>query len=233
MDNKLQILPVKKIEKGSNKKLEGIPDPLLKPQFLLIIVGPVRSGKGNLLVNLLENTNFGYRQFYDDTLYISPTIENDITGTAIKKDEKIQKISDNLEDVDLILSSIVDIKNKQQGDEKTNTLIVLDDMLGMLKQKSYFSNLCTRYRHPRISLIVTTQSFRSLPAVCRVNASGYIIFKTHNKKEYMKMEEELEGNFPQFSELYKEATEEKYNFLFLNMEKKKAYKNFDTLLWEK
>jgi hypothetical protein len=72
-----------------------------------------------------------------------------------------------------------------------------------------------------------------MPVVCRYNASGYIIFKTHNKKEFVKLEEELEGNFPNFDELYKEATEEKYNFLFLDMEKIKAYKNFDTLLYEK
>jgi len=230
---KLQILPVKKLDNLSSKKLQAIPEPLLKPEFLLIIVGPVRSGKGNLLVNLLENTNFGYRQYFDDVIYISPTIDNDVTGRAIKKDEKIQKISDGLEDIDLILQSIVELKTKEE--KLTPTLVVLDDMLGLLKSTghSYFSNLCSKYRHYKLSLIVTTQSFRSLPVVCRYNASAYIIFKSHNKKEYGKLKEELEGNFPDFDKLYNEATEEKFNFLFLNMEKIKAYKNFDTLLYEK
>jgi type II secretory ATPase GspE/PulE/Tfp pilus assembly ATPase PilB-like protein len=92
--DKLQVLPVKKHQTTTNKKLDDIPPPLLRPEFLLIVVGPVRSGKGNLLVNILENKNFGYRQYFEDIIYISPTIENDVTGRFIKADEKIQKISD-------------------------------------------------------------------------------------------------------------------------------------------
>ena len=46
------------------------------------------------------------------------------------------------------------------------------------------------------------------------------------------MVEELDGNFP-FLELYSEATEKRYNFLHLDMEEIKAYRNFDELLFEK
>lgn len=231
--DRLKVLSVKKDKKKSSKKLEAIPPPLLRPEFLLVIVGPVRSGKGNLLVNLLENTNFGYRQYFKDIIYISPTIENDTTGRAVKADERIIKISDNLEDIDMILASLVELQHKKETLEPT--LVVLDDMLGLIKSTghSYFSNLCSKYRHYKLSLIVTTQSFRSLPVVCRYNATGYIIFKTHNKKEYTKLEEELEGNFPDFDDLYDEATAEKYNFLYLDMEKIRAYHNFDSLLYEK
>jgi hypothetical protein len=234
MNKRLQVLPVKNAKNLANsKKLDNIPPPLLRPEFLMVIVGPVRSGKGNLLVNILENKNFGYKQYFDDIIYISPTIENDVTGRAIKADDSIMKITDNLDDIDLILSSIVELQQKKETIEPT--LIVLDDMLGLIKSTghSYFSNLCSKYRHWKLSLIITTQSFRSIPVVCRYNATGYIIFKTHNKKEFTKLEEELEGNFPKFEELYDQATEKKYEFLFLDMEKIKAYKNFDTILYEK
>lgn len=234
MNKRLQVLPVKSAKNLANsKKLLNIPPPLLRPEFLMVIVGPVRSGKGNLLVNILENKNFGYKQYFDDIIYISPTIENDVTGRAIKADDSIMKITDNLDDIDLILSSIVELQQKKDTIEPT--LVVLDDMLGLIKSTghSYFSNLCSKYRHWKLSLIITTQSFRSIPVVCRYNATGYIIFKTHNKKEFTKLEEELEGNFPKFEELYDQATEKKYEFLFLDMEEIKAFKNFDTLIYEK
>lgn len=176
---------------------------------------------------------FGYKKYFDDVIYISPTIENDTTGNAIMKDKKIMKLTEGLEDVDLILESIVEVRKKQE--KLTPTLIVLDDMLGLIKPQgsTYFSNLCSKYRHWKLSLIITTQNFRAIPVTCRYNATGYILFKTHNKKEYNKIEEELEGNFPDFNKIFSIATEEKYNFLFLDMEQIKAYKNFKQLLYEK
>lgn len=231
--NKLEILPVKKNSKTDSKK-DLIPDPLLKPEFLWIIYAPVRSGKTNLIVNLLERPDFGYRKYFDTIMYISPTIENDITGVSIMKDDKIIKITDNLEgSLDDILEAIV-IHRKKDKDLKP-MLIVLDDCLGIVKAvgHSYFSNLCSRYRHWKLSLIITTQSFKAIPPTARYNATAYILFKTHNKKEYEKIEEELQGNFPNFSEIFHEATDEKYSFLYLNMEKIKAYRKFEELLYEK
>jgi hypothetical protein len=57
--------------------------------------------------------------------------------------------------------------------------------------------------------------------------------ETHNKKQFIAMEEELSGNFPSFEELYKEATRERYSFLYLDMENIKAYKRFEQLLWSR
>ena len=114
-------------------------------------------------------------------------------------------------------------------------LIVIDDCLGLIKSvgHSYFSNLCSKYRHWKLSLIITSQNFRSVPITCRYNASGYVLFATKNQKEYTKIEEELSGNFPNFAEMFSTATDEKYSFLFLDMEKIKAYRKFEELLYEK
>jgi len=237
----LKVLPVKKLpdqSKGKRKKpldsrLPGAKsDGGFKP-FLLVITAPVRSGKTNLLVNLLYNDNF-YSDTFNEVMYLSPTIENDETGVAVMKDDKIIKITENLNNIDMILEAIVEMQKAQEEDEKEHTLIILDDCLGLIKNSghSYFATLCSKYRHWRLSIIVTTQNFRAIPVTARYNATCYIIFKTNNRKELEKMEEELDGNIP-FLELYAEATEERYNFLYLDMEKIKAYKNFDQLLYEK
>ena len=231
----LKILPVKKLPEKAKRGKVQVPDPLPKPPFLLVVQAPVRSGKTNLLINLLYNPIFNFREYFDEVIYISPTIENDATAEAAMKDEKVLKVTEGLDDIDLILESIVELQKKKDKEERKETLIILDDMLGMIKNqgKSYFASLCSKYRHWKLSLIVTSQSFRALPIICRSNATGYIIFRTHNKKEFAKMEEEFEGNFPDCIDLYKDATNEKYSFLYLDQEKIRAFENFDSLLYEK
>jgi enamine deaminase RidA (YjgF/YER057c/UK114 family) len=239
MEN-LKILPVKQLKdeysNGKGKKTKKkIPEVLPQKQFLLILVAPVRGGKTNLITNLLYNESIDYSEHFEDVIFISPTIENDKTGRFIMKDDRIHKIVDDLENLDLILESIVHVqKERLKNGEKSDTLLVLDDTLGLLGQhNSYFATLCSKYRHFRLSLIVTTQSFKHIPNVARYNATAYIIMETHNKKQFIAMEEELSGNFPSFEELYKEATHERYSFLYLDMENIKAYKRFEQLLWSR
>ena len=231
----LRILPVKKKPDNIVKGKKSVPEPLPKPPFLMVVNAPVRSGKTNLLIGLLYLPSFNFREYFDEIIYISPTIANDDTGKAAMDDEKVIKITDNLEDIDLILESIVELQKKKDKKDRKETLIILDDMLGLIKNQgqSFFAALCSKYRHFRLSLIISSQSFRALPPLCRYNATAYIIFKTHNKKELTKMQEEFEGNFPDFLKLYEDATSERYSFLYLNQEKVKAYRNFIDLIYEK
>ena len=225
--NKLQILPVKTFE---NRSIKSIPYPLQQPNFLMIIVGPCRSGKGVYLMNVLLNKNLGYRDYFDNIIYISPTIRSDKTAKILYKDDDITKITDNLEHLNDILRVIVE----DQKESEESLLVVIDDCLGLLgSNSSYFSTLCSKYRHYNMSLIITTQSFRSIPLICRSNASAYVLFKSHNKKEIEKLEEEMGGMFPEFLKLYDEATKEKFSFLYLDMEKATAWLRYDKLLYEK
>ena len=225
--NKLQILPVKTIE---NRSVKDIPYPLQQPNFLMVIVGPCRSGKGVYLMNILLDKHLGYREYFDNIIYISPTLPSDKTGKILYKDNDITKITDDLEHLNDILRVIVE----DQKDSEESLLCVIDDCLGLLgSNSSYFSTLCSKYRHYNMSLIVTTQSFRSIPLICRSNASSYVLFKSHNKKEIEKLEEELGGMFPNFLEMYDKATKDKFSFMYLDMEKATAWRNYDELLYEK
>ena len=242
MKGNLKVLPVKKLpddssvgkKKPLDTRLPGATESGGFKPFLMVITAPVRSGKSNLLVNLIFNKNFGYRNYFDEIMYISPTIANDDTGRAIMEDDKIIKITEGLDQLDLILESIVEIQRAKEKEDRGHTLLILDDCLGLIKTigNSYFASLCSRYRHYKLSIVVTTQNFRSVPVTCRYNATAYIIFKTNNRKELKKMTEELDGNFP-FLEIYNKATDARYDFLYLNQETIKAYKNFDELLYEK
>ena len=136
MTDKLKILPVRKLKDPSRKKVKI--NPLLpQPPFLWCLSAGVASGKTNFLVNVCRNPYFGYDKAFSTIFWISPTIENDATAWAIREDENIITISDDLEDVGDILDSIVEQqKEDEEQGQKEDVLIILDDMLGYLRNKT-------------------------------------------------------------------------------------------------
>lgn len=221
-----KILRVKSKAEHS-EKFKSLLKPLLKPPFILIPCGSVRTGKSTLVMNFIYNREF-YHEMFDKVIFISPTAHNDLTLTHLAEDDEVIKITEDLENLDDILKTIVETKQEDEEEREKHYLIILDDCMGLIKPKSYATYLCTRYRHYKLSLIITCQSFRSLNNVIRTNASGYLIFKTNNKKEYDKMEAEFGGLYKHFEELYNYATEEPYSFLFLNLRDVTAHKNFES-----
>ena len=110
--------------------------------------------------------------------------------------------------------------------------MIFDDMLGILKNTGYIISFCSRFRHSKCSLIFSTQLYRGLPPIIRANAQAYIIWKTKNKKEISKLIDEFEGVLPDFEQIYNDATDKKYEFLYINLKDIKAFKNFNELLYE-
>lgn len=223
-----KILKVRNNDEA-NKKFAHIKEPLLRPPFIGVVNGGVRSGKSNVLMNFIYNKEF-YHETFDKIIFISPTVNNDITLKHLAEDDDIIKIDDELDNLDSILKTIVETKEDNEDEKKEYYLIILDDCLGYIKPRSYASYLCSRYRHFKLSLIFTSQNFRSIPNIIRTNATFYLIFRTTNKKEEIKYEEEFSGIFKNWDELYEEGTSEPYSFLYLDLRKCCAYKNFDEKL---
>ncbi len=225
--SKLEILKVKSIPEH-NSTFDDLDDRLLKPPFLLVVNGSVRTGKSTLIMNLIYNKHF-YKNRFAKIIFISPTSLNDLTLKHLAEDDDIMKISENLEKIDDIMKIIITEKDKDDEERGQHYLCIFDDMLGYVKPKSYVSYLCSRFRHFKLSLVFTSQGFRSIPLIIRTNASAYLLFRTTNKKEYKKYVEEFEGVYEHFEELYEYATKHPYHFLYLNLRDGSAHHNFDGL----
>lgn len=227
--NPLEILPVKQAKVDKKTK---VPKPLPysdgKP-FTLCIIAPSASGKSVLLVNLIYRY---YKQEFDEIIYISPTINHDKTlENNVKNDEEIVKIHDeeDLNNIDHILKQLVEEQDKE---EKKTKLIILDDMIAYFKNQSYLNKIPALSRHYNISFIITSQT-AMIPNLIRKNASHYVIYRIFNKKDLETIDEEIGINYEDFNEYYKEATKEKYSFLYITQRDPKLYKRFVDLLWER
>lgn len=239
-DKDLTILPVEE-PTGLSKlepKWDDLDERLPKPPFVCVLNAGVASGKTTTIVNMLYNPNF-YRGLFDSIIIMSPTIENDLTWHTALNDDTVTVITgDKLDQTDDIIKAIFNVKTKEvqeaeeRGEIPKQTLLILDDMLGMLGKK--FDNMITRHRHPRISVLVTTQDFRSMPPKVRSNASHYMIYRTQNQKELAKIIEEFANNYgtQKFQECYDMCTREKHSFMCLHQRDKKIYKKFDELIYD-
>jgi len=230
-DNKLKIYPVK-MDKESNRFNDLHPH-LLKPPFLLVLNGTTGQFKTTAICNLILRKPFLDQineKYFDFFVIISPTIYN------CKTSKPLLKYADAVYDEydDGIIDGLIELQ--KEDDEEQHILLLIDDMLGEPMPKIRY--LSSRYRHFRISMIISLQSFKSKGThpTLRQNASGYLIGSVKSTKEYIKMEEEfanLFGGKHNFKKIYDEATNGRYDFLYLNLKKVEAYRTFTTLLWKK
>jgi hypothetical protein len=201
---------------------------LPQPPSLLLIIGSVKQGKSNLLVNLLCNPDM-YKDKFDIVKIISNTLNADPKGKLMNK---YFDCEDHYNDE--MITDLIDSQKKYEDFERPTVALVLDDILTKdFKKTNAVSFLATRFRHYGIGLLAfTTQSFRAVSGLIRNNSSDVIIMKQQNNKELEKINEEYGDMFPNiFMDLYKKAIEDApYSFLYLDLQTNpaSAYIRFET-----
>ena len=224
----LPILIVKKPPEVRNPKL----NPLLPNlPWLGVCVGGVKSGKSNLITNLVLNDSF-YRGYFEQIALISPTAQHDMSINPITKGS-ITTTYDQYDDA--IIEHYVDMAKKEieDGEKPIETLIILDDCVGMFDKTSKVCSLATRYRHYRISILISTQFYKAVPPMIRANATWWVLLKISNDKEIEKIDDEFSSSIPGFNAIYRHATKGKFQFLFVDMREMRCLQNFDKVLWAK
>ena len=230
----LEVLKVKDV-KGKTHPLDSkLHEALPRHAFLQLIIAPPRSGKTNLLMNILFNENYYKADKYWDTIYyISPTQLFDKTCKHyLPKMENIVQISqvEDIINLETILQHIIDGQKKlfKKGDDMERIFIILDDCVSYLKP---IAVLATKYRHHNLSIAVVSQNFRSIPLMIRNCANSVIVFHLNNMKEVEKINDEYGENFlKDFIPLLLAHTEKKYSFVHINNENMCLYSGFDTII---
>ena len=228
----LQILQVKTPKK--NEKLP--PEPLPGKYFLWGVVAPPRSGKTACILNLIANSNFYGRDFYDEIYYFSPSQMHDsVTRHILPKLDNLIQIDDpdQIERADILLQQIMDQQRKEDPDNRPNILCIFDDMQGLLERNKVLQRLAGKYRHSATNIIVITQQYKSIPVMIRNAMTCFTHFHIPNEREYTKMNEEIHDRFPNGSELARYATQKRYDFCFINIEKAQMWHNFDECIYDK
>ena len=225
-----KVLKVK--DELPSEKFDDIHSNLPQMPSLLLIVGSVRSGKSNLLVNYFCNTEF-YKDKFDIVKFVSTTLHTDNKGKILSKHfDCMDHYDDNI---------IEDIKKSQSQyeskEDRPTYALVMDDVLtkdfSRTNQVSFFS---TRFRHYIDFYVIAVQSFRAVSGMIRNNATDVIICKQQNTKELEKIAEEyadMVGGHDNFMKLYDEAHKDRYSFLYLKLSENpaEAYVRHEYKIW--
>tara|TARA_R100000654_G_scaffold163_6_gene584 strand:- start:6506 stop:7261 length:756 start_codon:yes stop_codon:yes gene_type:complete len=222
------IMKVKSPEREKPRKIlhPNLPD----LPTIMVLVMPTKSGKSTILSNLLLRDDF-YKDVFDNVTIMSNTIEQDQTSRFLKQTcDCYTGYSDD------ILGGIITQQKTYDDDDRPFLGMVFDDILGSVKRSSYLNSLVTRSRHFGIGLLaISVQSFKSLGPTIRNNCNSFICGNLQNMAELDKISAEYSGMFggdEKFRKIYHKATEQRYDFLFLDLQENpaRAFRNFEEQL---
>jgi hypothetical protein len=196
----------------------------------MTLVMPTKSGKSTILSNLLLRDEF-FKGAMDNVTIMSNTIEQDVTSRYLKKACDCYTGYD-----DNVLAGIVEQQKQFDDDERPFIGLIFDDILGSVKRNSYLNHLVTRSRHYGVGLLaVSVQSFKAVGPTIRNNTNAFICGNLQNMSELEKISQEFSGMFggdEKFRKIYHKATEQRYDFLFLDLQENpaRAFRNFEEQL---
>ena len=225
-----QILKVKDLKEDD--RFSDIHENLPKMPCLGLLIGSVRSGKSNLLVNFFMNEDF-YKGMFDTVTFISNTLHTDNKGVLLSKHFNCY---DHYEDS--MISGIMKEQAQYKRDERPSYALILDDILTQDFSKSNaVSFFSTRFRHYIDFYLISTQSFRAVSGMIRNNANSVFICRQQNKMELEKIAEEyggMVGGKENFFKHYKNIHSSPYQVMYLDLQSNPAriLRNFEEVVWE-
>lgn len=120
-------------------------------------------------------------------------------------------------------------KKKKEKYRSPEYLIVFDDLSDEIRNSREVAKLLKNGRH-FAKVVISSQYLKDLRPEARTNIDYFILFKGLDKKtlEEVFRNAKLSVTFPAFESLYKDATSEKYSFLYIDTRENKFRKNFDS-----
>jgi len=228
---------IEPVEIDESKYNKAELEPFVFPS-LSVLVGHVASGKSTMLYNLIKMTE---PVFKGNVILISPTMLNDPIQQKMIEEDMILEHYDYFNN-DLMRHVLDAIK--EDKDEKY--LIIFDDILSMTpkhmtREGRWWNSYISQYRHRpnegQVSLMFAVQYFKDLSPVIRSNLSYLFLLGVHSEKHQAQYAEELSaatgGTAESFYKVYNEAKQGKFDFLLLDFRKLRAFKNLDTILYDR
>lgn len=212
----IKIRPPKHIHREGVKHLNKI----LQAHFITLIVGKPGSGKSHLLYELILNKEMYYKKF-DKILYCAP-----------------KQIHDDLEMDDDNWRPSLDLEwlteKLEEMDEHTNALVILDDVIGEIKEKQNDPILMKLFFNRRhiidrgtVSFFITTQKYIVCPTRVRSCLTSIMIFKVQTNDWKVIKDECLFGDDGEklihTTELFKIP----YNFIYIRIDNGSVYEKFN------
>jgi ATP:corrinoid adenosyltransferase len=197
-----------------------------------MLIGRPGSGKTSLAVSFLTGKGDKkiYRKVFNHIQVVMPaSSRNSMKKNPFKKHPE-EKLFEEL-DYDTITTIYERLRTASEDGEKS--LLILDDVGAALKNKDIqktLKKIIFNRRHLKTKIVLMLQSFISCPREIRKLATNVFLFKP-SKVEMEKFCEELfETKKERAVEIMTFAYQKPHQYIMLNVESQKMYRNFDEIL---
>lgn len=238
---KLELIEEK--DKPTIKKIEFICDGGIHPKLdkyefskhglnkhsFSYIVGSPGSGKSNFTQNLFKNKNL-LRKCFHNIFYISPS-------SSSLKDDIFNKLPEDKRFIELNEDTLSIILTRcEESTKEEKNMIVIDDCAASLKDNNLFKmfqRLVFNRRHigGGVSIIIISQNYNLLPLQLRKTINNLILFKPKFTELNLVNEELLNLPKKDLKKVSEFFYDEKFNFMMVNLDTGKYFKNFDSVIF--
>jgi hypothetical protein len=120
-------------------------------------------------------------------------------------------------------------KPKKKRKLACENLFIFDDISSEIKSNKTIFSLLKQNRHYKSKVIISSQYIHDIPPQARLQTDYFLVFQGINveKLDIIYKDADVNITFEEFVELYMKATEDKYNFLYIDVRNSTFRKNFN------
>ena len=192
-----------------------------------LLIGKPGSGKTSTMTSWFQSKLLLKKVYH--TIYLFQPSHS----TASLKENIFEDLPNKYDE--LTYETLNDCLEKIKNDDsKYCSAIIIDDMTASLKDgdvKKLLKQLIYNRRHLRTSLFFLCQTYLSIERDVRKLFSNIFIFKVSIQELNLIFEEHVEIPKDDITTIRKFVFDEPYNFLFMNTDSSRLFKNFDEILY--
>ena len=190
-----------------------------------LVIGKPGSGKTNLLFSLFKSKKL-FRKVFDKVFLFQPSLSR-----ASMKDKIFDSLPEEQKYDELTLENLQMVDDMFDADG--NNCIIMDDMGAYLKDnatRKLLKEMVYNRRHKHLSIFFLVQTWFSIEKDLRKLFSNMFIFRVSKNELTNIFEEVIEQKKEIITDLSKLVYDVPYNFLFINTDSGRMFKNFDEII---
>jgi DNA-binding transcriptional regulator YhcF (GntR family) len=205
---------------------------LMNQHSLNVFIGRPKSGKTSFLWSLFQSEDLFKRVFYQIYTFMPQASQDNLRKNIFAQIP--ERVYTELNEETLTNCEEQILEYNEEHPRKMKNCIIIDDMTVFLKNKGTekkLRHLINNRRHLGLSIFILAQTYHAIPKEIRRLINNMVVFNCSRGELLTIMEEHFENLKEDcVLDLKRIAFQKPHDFLFLNTESQRLFRNFDEIV---